>query len=368
MNRRAPARSGAQVLLLSGALFACLAARAQDAPGEISEGIPADPTLMLGKTPFTIQGFGDFDYIARAAEGEHSGFRNGAFEFVVSSRLSDHWTALGELVFEPDGNTLSTDLERFQLTYEMSDAFRISAGRVHNPILRWSVTNHHGLFMQTTINNPIIARWEDHNGLWPLHFVGAMASGRLPGSLGLIYWVGAGNGRGTVRDEVQVGSDANGSKAYVTSVGVAPDAIPGFQAFASAYFDSVPAPSGELRERDVTLSLSYIRGAAELRAEWSHLQHTPRGGASLETRGWYILASHGLSGPLKGFRPYALLEALDVADGEAYLDGIPSEKGVSVGLRYDVNRWLALKGEVRSQRVGDGPRASVVGFQLAANF
>jgi hypothetical protein len=365
---RGAARTCAQVGLLSGALLLGGIARAQDAPAEISEGMPSDPMMMLGKTPFTIQGFGNVDYVARAAEGDHSGFRNGAFEFFVSSRLSDHWTVLAELVFEPDGNTLSTDLERFELTYEMSDAFRISAGRVHNPILRWSVTNHHGLFMQTPINNPIIARWEDHNGLWPLHFVGVMASGRLPGSLGVRYWAGVGNGRGTARDEVQVGSDANGSKAYVTSVGVAPDAIPGLQAFASAYFDWIPAPGGEIRERDATLSLSYIRGAEELRAEWSLLQHTPRGGARFDTHGWYVLASHGLSAPLKGLRPYVLLEALDVADGEAFLDGIPSEKAVAVGLRFDVNRWMALKGEFRSQKVGDGPRASIVGFQLAANF
>jgi len=57
-----------------------------------------------------------------------------------------------------------------------------------------------------------------------------------------------------------------------------------------------------------------------------------------------------------------------VAEGEAYLDGIPDEKAVAVGLRYDMNRWLALKGDVRFQKVGDGPREGVVRFQLAANF
>ena len=136
---------------------------------------------MLGKTPFTIQGFGDVNYFANPGQGQHSGFHDGAFEFFVTSRLSDHWSVLAELVFEPDGNELSTDLERFQITYERSDAFRISVGRVHSPIMRWSVTNHHGLFMETPVDNPIIARWEDKSGLWPLHFVGLLASGRRSG-------------------------------------------------------------------------------------------------------------------------------------------------------------------------------------------
>ncbi len=366
MSRGASAQTGA-FLVLSGALLAGLGARAQE-PREISEGIPSDP-MMLGKTPFTIQGFGDVNYVARAAEGEHSGFQNGAFEFFVASRLSDRWTVLAELVFEPGGNSLSTDLERFQLTYEQSDAFRISAGRVHSPILRWSVTNHHGLFMQTPIDNPIIARWEDDGGLWPLHFVGLLASGRLPGALGVSYTAGVGNGRGAARDEVQVGFDANGSKAFVTSLGVAPDALPGLQAFASGYFDRIPAPGGELRERDVTLSLSFIRGAVELRAEWSLLQHTPDASStSFNSRGWYALASYRLPEPLASLRPYVLLEGLNAAEGEAYLDGVPDEKAVAAGIRFDVNRWVALKGDYRSQKVGDAAREGVVRFQLAANF
>ena len=166
-----------------------------------------------------------------------------------------------------------------------------------------------------------------------------------------------------------MGFDANGSKAFVTSLGVAPDALPGLQAFASGYFDRIPAPGGELRERDVTFSLSFIRGAVELRAEWSLLQHKPDGSsASFDSRGWYALASYRLPEPLANLRPYVLLEGLNAAEGEAYLDGIPDEKAVAAGIRFDVNRWLALKGDYRSQKVGDGPREGVVRFQLAANF
>jgi len=367
-SRRVPGNLSALRWILCGALLAGGAARAEDPPREIAEGMPSDP-LMLGKTPFTIQGFGDVNYMTQNPDSGHSSFVDGSFELFVSSRLSDHWTVLAELIFEPEGNQLAIDLERFQLTYELSDAFRVAAGRVHSPILRWTVTNHHGLFMQTPIANPIIARWEDDEGLWPLHFVGLFASGRIPGALGASYAAGVGNGRGEIRDEVQVGFDANGSKAWVASLGLAPDALPGFSAFASAYFDGIPAPSGEISERDLTFSLSYIRGPVELRGEWSNLHHTPKGSStSFDTRGWYVLASYRLPAPVSRLRPYVLAEALNAAEGETYLDGVPDEKAVAVGLRYDLNRWLALKGDVRFQKVGDGPREGVVRFQLAANF
>ncbi len=324
---------------------------------------------MVGKTPITIQGFGDWNYVARAPAGEHSSFHDGAFEFFVTSRLSDHWSVLAELVFESSGNELSTDLERFQVTYDHSDALRVSIGRVHNPILRWSVTNHHGLFLETPVDNPIIARWEDRPGLWPLHFVGVLATGRLPGALGFSYAVGVGNGRGRTLDEIQVGHDENGSKAWVASLGIAPESVPGLQLFASGYVDRIPAPGGELREQDATASLAYLRGPVELRAEWSLLHHTPDGSpTSFDTRGWYALASYRLPGELRMVRPYVLAEELRVAEGEAYLEGVPDEKAVAVGVRVDVNRWIALKGEFRSQVIADGGRDGVVRFQIAANF
>jgi hypothetical protein len=112
--------------------------------------------IYMGQTPFAMQGFGDVNYVADPPGDEQGGFSNGALDLFATSRLGDHWSALAELVFEADGNALATDLERFQFTYEHSDAFRISAGRVHNPLLRWPITNHHGLFRQTSIDPEVI--------------------------------------------------------------------------------------------------------------------------------------------------------------------------------------------------------------------
>ena len=324
--------------------------------------------ISMGRTPFALQGFGDVNYTADPPGEEQGGFSNGALDLFATSRLGDHWSALAELVFEADGNTLATDLERFQFTYEHSDAFRISAGRVHNPFLRWPITNHHGLFHQTTIDRPIIARWEDEPGLWPMHFVGLLSQGRLRGRAGLSYALGVGNGRGRVLDEVQVGSDANRQKAVVASLGLNPDAVPGLALYVAAYFDRIPAVSGSLREQDYTGSAAYVRGNVELRGEWSRLGHeSVDSGIKYKTTGWYALAAYRLSG-LGGVKPCLLIESLNVADDEAFLEGAQDEEAWALGLRWDANRWVALKGDYRSRRLEGGDREGAIRFQLAVNF
>jgi hypothetical protein len=324
---------------------------------------------MVGATPLVIQGFGDVNYVARAPDDGRSGFVNGAFDLFATSRLSDRWSALAELVFEVDDEGLATDLERFQFTYEYSDGFRVSAGRMHNPLLRWPVITHHGLFMQTPIERPIIARWEDEPGLWPMHFVGLMAQGRFGGALGPSYTFGVGNGRGGVLDDVQMGGDANGNRATVASFGVSPESAPGLNVSVSGYFDQIPSPGESLRERDVTASGSYVRGDVEVRAEWSRMRHTTiQSGVVYETTGWYTLIAYRLPASLARIKPYVMVEGLDAADGEAFLEQTPDEHAWAAGARWDANRWVALKADYRSRKLQGVDQFGTMRAQLAVNF
>jgi len=323
----------------------------------------------MGATPLLLQGFGDINYVASAPGGERSGFVQGAFDLFATSRLGDHWSALAELAFEVSVEGLATDLERFQFTYEHSDAFRVSAGRMHNPLLRWPITNHHGVFNQTPIDLPIIARWEDEPGLWPMHFVGVMTQGRFGGRLGPSYAVGVGNGRGAHLDEVQMGGDANTNRAVVASFGVSPDAAPGLSLYVSGYFDSIPSPEESLRERDATLSGSYVRGDVELRAEWSRMHHTTvQSGTEYDTTGWYALFAYRLPARLAHVKPYLLVEGLDAAEGEAFLEGVPDEDAWAAGARWDANRWVALKADYRWRRIQHADSFGTTRVQLAVNF
>lgn len=316
-----------------------------------------------------MQGFGDVNYLAGVPEGEHGGFVNGALDLFATSRLGDHWFALAELVFETDGNSLATDLERFQFTYEHSDALRISAGRMHNPLLRWPITAHHGLFNQTPVDRPIIARWEDEPGLWPTHFVGLMVQGRFADAVGFNYAAGVGNGRGKILDEIQVGLDENDQRALVASAGASPAAIPGLELSVAGYFDRIPAESGSLRERDVTLSGSYVRGDIELRAEWSRMYHEEIAtDVAYHTTGWYVLGAYRLPERFGRIKPYLLVEQLNADEREVFLEGAPDEDAWALGLRWDANRWVALKGDYRSRALAGADRDGVVRAQLAVSF
>ena len=344
-----------------------LVAHASGAPAQEITGDEAQAP-GLGATPFTIQGFGDIDYIAGSSEGRN-GFTQGAFDLFATSRLGDHWSALAELVFETDGNELASDLERFQFTYEQSDALRISVGRMHNPLLRWPITNHHGLFNQTPIERPIVARWEDEPGLWPTHFVGMLAQGRFSNVVGLNYALGVGNGRGRVIEEIQVGSDANNHRAVVASIGISPDAAPGLDLYVSTYIDRIPGAAGDLRERDFTTSASYALGAIEVRGEWSRLRHQRiDSGVVYRTTGWYGLAGYRLSGRLSRLKPFVLVEKLQADRNEVFVGGAQDEEGVAAGLRWDANQWVALKSDYRSRRIEEGRREGVVRAQLAVSF
>jgi hypothetical protein len=352
-------------LMLCAPLFA--QSEGEPAPAEKED--PSEMGSMLGKIPVNLGVFGNVDFLAKAPEGEHSGFNSGILDLYFTSRLSESWSALAELVLEGDNDELVVDLERFQIAYDYSDALRVAVGRLHNPLIRWNITQHHGLFMQTPIDKPAMTRWEDQPGLWPVHFVGLLVSGRKHGAVGLSYAAGVGNGRGEIPDRVQVASDANGSKAVVASIGVVLQAIPGLELSVSGYFDRIPAPSGDLRERDFTISTSYLAGGIELRAEWGRMDHKPiDGSGTYRTTGWYVLLGKSLPGQLERVRPFFVVDRLRVPSDEDFFEGASSESAWEAGVRWDIQDWVAAKGDYRSQQVGDRDREGLVRFQLAVSF
>ncbi|MGH7743009.1 MAG: hypothetical protein ACRENS_13420, partial [Candidatus Eiseniibacteriota bacterium] len=355
-------------VLLSAAILLTLALRpAQAADPDAPEDM-AMTTMNIGKTPFSMQGFGNVDWVASALKGQHTGFENGAFDLFVTSHLDDHWSVLAELVFEPSGNEIAPDLERFEFMYEYSDAFRISAGRVHNPFLQWPITYHHGLFMQIPVQRPIMARWEDEPGLWPMHFVGILAQGRLLGGAGLNYALGVGNGRGSSLEVVQVGSDANDNKAVTASIGLNPDLLQGFEIHASTYLDRIPADT-TLKETDYALSSAFVRGPLDVRGEWSQMEHKDEAHSiTYRTTGWYVMGAYRL--PLKGpqVRAFGLFEGIRAPGDESFLMYPTDEDAWTAGLRWDASRGVALKGAYRSSKIEGLDRDGETRLQLAVNF
>jgi hypothetical protein len=351
-------------VLLGLAVGAPRFAAAQDPPAPP----PSEPSIAQPSRRPTVRilPFGSVDVTSRSEDSGKAGFDIGPFDLYITTSLSEHWSALGELVFENADNALATDLERFLVAWQPSDLLRVRAGREHNPIVRWNTALHHGVYMQTPVDRPSMARFEDDGGPWPVHFVGLLADGRI-GRAGLNYGAAVGNGRGAIPDEVQVTFDRNGSKALIGWIGFEPPAVVGLEMSLTGYADQIPTAAGDMRERAWTAAASYVAGRWELRSEYGQLDHRAlAGGPSYRTTGGYVLGAFQI--PRTAVKPYVLYDRMNVPEGDPFLAGIPDRKGFLVGLRVDPDPRAALKGEVLSERVGDGSRQTTVRAQLAVAF
>jgi hypothetical protein len=236
--------------------------------------------------------------------------------------------------------------------------------------VQWNEREHRSRFLQTPIDVPSIANRESQGGAWPLHFTGAWASGRVPGSLGATYGAGLGAARGSERDDIQPFYRRGTSPAALFSVGVAPDSLTGFEAGAAGYAGRIRVQGQKtLRELDSTLYSSFVRGGIELRGEWAHMVHSEVGGdAEFVTRGWYLLGSWRPPGRWKPFRPYLFIDHLHVAAGEQYLSDVHNQNAWAAGVRWDVNARLAFKGDFRTQLFASPHREGLFRLEVALAF
>lgn len=309
--------------------------------------------------------FGNVDFIAKPARGDAASAVIGPFDLYLTGQISDHWSSLGEVVLEstPEGE-LVTDFERFLIIYTPGDRLRLSAGRSHNPIVRWNESQHHGLFVQTPMERPLMARYEDSPGLWPVHFVGVRGEVHLSA---LRFEAGVGNGRGAIADFIQTTGDIDRNKALIFGLRLTPGSIPGLELAATTYLDRIPDSRGSIKERDITLSANYYAHGFDIRGEWGVMKHS-RGRDRYETRGAYVLVSKSLGGAFDRFKPYVMFDDLKVADDESFFADGQTTREVVWGGRLDVHEGVALKGEFVSRKVPRETKDSLVRFQLAVTF
>ncbi len=319
---------------------------------------PAVATAQDQSYPtFRASVFGDVNLV-RSTGSDTTDLSFGEIDPYAEAQLSDSWSALVEGLVQrpergsdadiPGRRSIEFDLERLYVSYSRSDSFRLQVGEINSGIIDWNEQDRLPRFLQTTIDDPSIARRQEQGGAWPLHLIGGWASGRIAGSAGFRYGLGLGEGRGRSRDDIAPLFGPT-SLAGLFSVSLSPTALEGWQIGASALLDDIPAPEGTYRELDETLSTSYVRGPIEIRGEWSHMNHR-RKGVNYVTQGSYALISSRLPGRLQQFRPYFLLDRLDVAEDEPYLSDISNQRAWAAGVRWDASSHFVVKFDFRSQR------------------
>jgi hypothetical protein len=326
-----------------------------------------------------ITGFGDIDFSSTHPPEGPRGFSEGQFVLHLASELSPRVTFFGEISFTPraDAGTgsppasgFNTEVERMILRFDRSDQLKVSFGRYHTPINWWNTAFHHGQWLQTTITRPEMIEFGGR--FLPVHFVGALVEGAVPASgWNVNYQAGLGNGRGAVISRAGDAGDNNGKRAWLVSVFSKPDRAFGLQFGGSLYEDTVTLASNrEVGERIVSAHVAWTKEDPEFIAEVAGVRHADAASSSaVWSHAFYVQSAYRLPWFGRLWKPYYRFEHIGVNPTDAVFQTVPNLDGSTLGVRYDLTLFAAIKAEYRTWRRGAGLPRNYGGFlQICFTF
>jgi hypothetical protein len=326
-----------------------------------------------------VSGFGNVDFAAQKASEGPRGFSEGQFVLHLASALSPRVNFFGEISFSPrtDAGTGSpaatgynTEVERVIIRFDRNDHLKVSLGRYHTPINWWNTAYHHGAWLQTTISRPEMTQF---GGVFiPVHFVGGLVEGSFPAAgWNINYQAGIGNGRGTVISRGGDAGDNNARPAYVLNLFAKPDRAFGLQAGGSLYLDRVSTTGKpEVNERIAAAHAVWQRGDAEVIAESAQVRHQRvSGGTSSSSVAYYVQAAYRLPAFDRLWKPYYRFEHIGIDRADEIFTSVPNLDGSTLGVRYDLSTYAAIKTEARfRRRADDRPRSNGWFLQICFTF
>jgi hypothetical protein len=311
----------------------------------------ADTTQPDNASRFNFHGYADADFL-RNVGGYTKKFELGEVDLFATERLSSHLTALLELAFETDAESLADDVEvnveRMLLQYRGNDFFNADIGSYRTAIGYYSTAYLRGAWLQTAISRPKMFTFEDQGGFLPLHAVGVSVNGRIPsGDVNLHYVAEAGSSR-NYGNTAGFPSDISFNRATNLAIYSQPRGVPGLEIGFSTYHDLFSPVAGFALNRSVWMvHLVYVKGKVEFLNEALRLGlgNSPVGSAT--GLGFYSQIAYRIA---SSWKPYARVEYLDVS-GTGAVDAetriyVPWKTAYTGGVRYDLTESVALKLEL----------------------
>jgi hypothetical protein len=279
-------------------------------------------------------------------KGTTNAFVLGQLDLFLTSRLSEKFSVLGELIVEAGkNNEFSFEIHRLLLRYAHNDYFNFSAGRFHSAIGYYNTAYHHGSWFQTAANRPFIFAFESKGGILPLHNVGLSITGRIPSApFGLRYVAEIGNGRASrspIDRAVQTSVDENNGKAFNLGIFARPKTLPGFQTGFSVYRDNL-TPNGSPKVGQTIMAAHFIfqNKLYEILNEGVVVRHTLNDRV-FNTPGLYTQFSRRFGNA----RPYFRYQYVNVPGDDPIFPDVGRRNGPSLGLRYDISEFAAFKAQ-----------------------
>ncbi len=292
-----------------------------------------------------IQGFADVDFHATNEKGQTNSFLLGQLDLFITSRLSEKFSVLSELILEAgQDNAFTFEVHRLLLKYSMNDYLNLSAGRYHSSIGYYNTAFHHGSFFQTTVNRPFLFAFESRGGLLPLHNVGLSATGRIPNApFGLHYVAEIGNGRAARPGARPVQSvvDENNGKSFNLALYSRPSQIPGLQTGFSVYHDNLTPPLVPNVSQTITAGYVVYQDARNESLNEAIIFRHARGGEVFYIPGFYTQWSRRYG----NIRPYFRYQYINVPSDDPVYRTVGRRNGPSVGFKYDLSDFVNFKAQ-----------------------
>ncbi|HET9369840.1 MAG TPA: hypothetical protein VFO19_06315 [Vicinamibacterales bacterium] len=325
-----------------------------------------------------LVGFGDVNFsVTDKSEGVPRNFSLGQFALHLTSELSSRVTFFGELSFTartdagtgtPPAPGFNAEVERMIIRFDQSDKLKVSFGRYHTPINYWNTAFHHGQWLQTTISRPEMTQFGGR--FIPVHFIGGLVEGAIPAAgLNLNYKGGIGNGRATAISRGGDAGDVNDDIAWLANAFIKPDRLYGLQVGGAFYHDTITTATEDIGEDIVSAHAVWAKEEPELIFEYAGVRHEAPGASATWSQAYYVQAAYRLPYQERKWKPYFRFEHIGIEDGDDAFATVPELDGVTLGLRFDLSLYAAVKGEYRTWTRGtDSVRNHGGFFQVCFTF
>jgi hypothetical protein len=335
---------------------------------------PEERTHRLG--PVEFQGFSDFDYGRAWFEnlppggiaGSPNSFSIGDFDLFTNTRISDHWTVVGELLVTSDfTNEFEAEIDRLLFTYKANKYFQIGFGKYNTALGFYPNEFHRARYFMTATSRPIMYSDEDSGGILPVHNIGITATGMIPsGTLGLHWVAEVANGRSASHPDAPVQNyvDENNGKAVNFALYARPERLFGFQAGLSVYRDTMhPVNFPGIGQTIYTGHIVYVGSRLEFLNEASLIRN------DLENHVFNSITSYTqLSYAFGKLRPYFRYDYQNVPASDPVFAALGRENGPSVGVYRHLSNYVVLKVQYGRLSERNKPSANDLSAQLAFAF
>jgi hypothetical protein len=302
--------------------------------------------------PLQFQGFSDFSYgkgwfdvLPPGGLGPSmQSFSLGDFDIFTNTRISEHWSVLGELLVTSDfSNGFSAELDRLMLTYKQSKYFAVSFGKFNTALGYYPNAFHRAQYFQTGIGRPIMYGDEDDGGILPIHSIGITATGGIPsGSLGLHWVAEVANGRDVnpSSEAIENFTSYKNGKAVNLALYVRPEWLHGLQAGFSSYRDTLYLGSEAFGESIFTAHVVYVGQHLEWLNEASIIRYDLKSSREVLHA---PTAYAELAWTFGKTRPYFRYDYQNVGDRVPVFGILGRQNGPSIGVNRRLSNYVALK-------------------------